>query len=367
VQLSAILVIDGQSPSAGALANLAPQIRSLPPRLPLVCAEMLGQSVLDRTVARLRTAGVRKICVVGGSGLRSLRWNPDVQAIVTERPCDRWPAAQQLVQRQCSQGIKTALMIGLGAYVQWNVVQALKCHKEHGRPLTQLEDATGPLDLWIVNSQWFSTAALGCTLPFRYGEFPGLPVPCRMHGYVNRLADARDLRRLVQDAFLSRCEIKPQGREMRPGIWMDEGARAHKSSRLVAPIYLGRSTKVGRFTVIARFSNLEHHCQVGEGTVVDATTVLAHTALGSGLDVSHAIVDGNEFMDLNRNVALRVEDPKLIRDTTPRPWLALVHRDYAAQPMRDKNSLESIYSHHLSRPAGKLMGMLFKSYGTTKG
>jgi hypothetical protein len=367
VQLSAILVIDGQSPSAGALTNLAPQIRSQPPPLPLVCAEMLGQSVLDRTVARILTAGVRKISVVGGPGLRSLRLKQDVQVIVTERPCDRWPAAQQLVKKQCNEGIKTVLVIGLGAYVEWNVAQALKCHDQHGKPLTQLEDVIGPLDLWIVNSQWFSTAAIGCTLPFRYGEFPGLPVPCRMHGYANRLADARDLRRLVQDAFLSRCEIRPQGREVRPGIWMDEGARVHKSSCLVAPIYLGRSTKVGRSTVVARFSNLEHHCQVGEGTVVDSTTVLAHTALGRGLDVSHAIVDGKEFMDLERNVALRIEDPKLIRDTTPRAWLALMHPDYAAQPMRDKNFLQSLYSQHLSRPAGKLLGMLFRGYGMTKG
>jgi hypothetical protein len=258
-------------------------------------------------------------------------------------------------------------MIGLGAYVEWSVVQTLKYHYQHEKPLTQLEDAAGPLDLWIVNSQWFSTAALGCTLPFRYGEFPGMPVPCRMRGYVNRLADARDLRRLVQDAFLSRCEIRPQGREVRPGIWMDEGARVHKSSRLVAPIYLGRSTKVGHSTVIARFSNLEHHCEVGGGTVVDAATVLAYTALGSGLDASHAIVDGNEFMDMERNVALRIEDPKLIRDTTPRPWLALVHWDYAAQPMQEKNTFESIYSQHLSRPAGRLLGVLFKGYAAIRG
>jgi NDP-sugar pyrophosphorylase family protein len=148
---------------------------------------------------------------------------------------------------------------------------------------------------------------------------------------------------------------------------MAQGARVHKSSRLVAPIYIGRSTKVARSAVIARFSNLEHHCRVGEGTVVDAATVLAHTALGGGLDVSHAMVDGNEFMDLERNVALRIEDPKLIRDTTPRPWLALVHPDYAAQPMRDKNSLESLYSQHLSRPAGKLWGALFKGYAAMRG
>jgi hypothetical protein len=241
-----------------------------------------------------------------------------------------------------------------------NVAEAVRFHRSHRKPLTQLEDKQGLLDFWVVDSNWFSSAATGCSLPFRYGEFPGLPVPCRVSGYVNRLEEARDLRRLVVDAFLSRCEITPQGREVRPGIWIDDSARVHKSARLVAPLYVGGSAKVGPSAVITRFSNLERRSQVGAGTVVDSASILPYTVLGCGLDVSRAVVDGNRFVDLNRNIALQIDDPSLIRDTTPTNWFVRPGREYAPQPRNGSDAFEFGYSQYLSRAAGRLSEVLFK-------
>jgi carbonic anhydrase/acetyltransferase-like protein (isoleucine patch superfamily) len=359
VRVSAVLVINDRPSSTGAVDEGASQERREPSRGSITCADILGQSVLDRTVARLRHAGVRTISVIGGRNLASLPSNRDVEIIEAGNSFARWPAAQRKMREQGVQGIETVLMIGLGAYMELDVAKAVKFHRAKGTPLTQLEDIQGPLDFWVVDSKWFNTAANGCTLPFRYGEFPGLPIPCRMTGYVNRLAEARDLRRLVLDAFLSRCELKPRGREVRPGIWADEGACVHKLTRLVAPIYLGRSTKVGPSAVITRFSNLERHCQVGAGTVVDSTSVLPHTVLGKGLDISHAVVDGNKFLDVNRNVALQIDDPKLIRDSAPRNWRAPASRENRSSN-RAKDAFEFEYSQYLSRAAGRLSEVLFK-------
>ena len=134
----------------------------------------------------------------------------------------------------------------------------------------------------------------------------------------------------------------------------------HKFTRLVAPVYLGRSTKVGSSAVITRFSNLERHCEVGEGTFIDGATVLPHTVLGSGLDVSHAVVEGNNFVDLNRNVALQIDDPNLIHDVTPRHSHIMAHREYASQANRGREVLEFEYSEFLARAAGKVSEVLFK-------
>ena len=101
---------------------------------------------------------------------------------------------------------------------------------------------------------------------------------------------------------------------------MDDGARRHRTARIVAPAYLGRDARMGRSAVVARFSNVERNCHVEEGTVVDSASVLSYTTLGRGLDVSNAVVHGNEFVDLGRNLAIRIDDPSLIRDTAPRPW-----------------------------------------------
>ena len=350
MNVSAILVISDTPSSTEGVNALAHYEQREHLRRSIICAEVLGHSVLDRTVARLRNAGVRTISVIGGPSLSSLPSNRDVDIIIAGNSFARWPAAQRTLREQSTQGIETVLVIGLGAYIELNVPEALAFHRTKGIPLTQLEDTQGPLDFWIVDSNWFSVAATGCTLPFRYGEFPGLPIPCPMTGYVNRLADARGLRRLVLDAFLSRCEIRPRGREVRPGIWLDDGARVHKSSRLVAPVYLGRSTKIGPSAVVTRFSNVERNCRVGQGTVVADASILPHTVVAGELDVSHAVVDGNRLVDLGRNLTVHIDDPNLIRDTTPRPWRVRAHRERALP-----NGVKDVFEFgYLSRAAGRL-------------
>lgn len=363
MRVSAILVINDRSSSAGFINDCAPQERRKPARGPMACAEILGKSVLDRTVARLRRGGIQLISVIGGpnlTSLTSLTSSRNFEVTVVGNPFARWTVAQAKVKEQSAQGIETIAMIGLGAYMELSVEDALEFHCAQGVPLTQLEDHQGPLDFWIVDADWFNAAATGCTLPFRYGEFPGLPVPCHINGYVNRLAEARDLRRLVLDAFLSRCEIYPPGQEVRPGVWIDDGARVHKFARLVAPVYVGRSAKVGPSAVVTRFSNVERRCRVGEGTVVDAATVLPHTALGSQLEVSHAVVDGNKFVDLDRNVALQIDDPNLIHDIIPRGSRVPAHLEYTSQPNRWGDVFEFEHSQFLSRAAGLLSEVLFK-------
>jgi len=85
--------------------------------------------------------------------------------------------AQRTVIAHRAKGLTLFLMVGLGAYMEVNLADAVRFHRAHGKPLTQLEDNQGSLDFWVVDSNWFSTAANGCTLPFRYGEFPVCPCP----------------------------------------------------------------------------------------------------------------------------------------------------------------------------------------------
>ena len=359
MRVSAVLVLNDRPLSAESIGKFASPKRDEFCKRSLSCIEILGQSLLDRKVARLRKAGVQAFSVIGGPDLSSLASHRDLEVTIATRPTERWSAAQRAIIAHRSKGFDLVLMVGVGAYMEVNIADAVRFHRAHGKPLTQLEDNQGSLDFWVVDSSWFSTAASGCTLPFRYGEFPGLPVACRVSGYVNRLQEARDLRRLALDAFLSRCEITPRGKEVRPGIWIDDGARVHKTARLVAPLYVGRSARVGPSAVITRFSNLERRTQVGAGTVVESSTILPYTVLGSGLEVSGAVVDGSRFVDLQRNIALQIEDPRLIRDATPSPWFAPAHSGTDLQP-RGGDAFEYGYSQYLSRAAGRLSEVLFK-------
>jgi carbonic anhydrase/acetyltransferase-like protein (isoleucine patch superfamily) len=358
VRVSAILVINDRLLSNGSTAS-AKSGRATS-RGSMACAEILGRSILDRTAARLQKAGIRNVSIIGGPTIPKLPSISPVEITVTENSFMRWSAAQQTLREHAARGFDTVFVIGVGAYLEFDVIDALKFHFTNGTPLTQLENASAPLDCWIVDSKWFRTAATDCTLPFRYGEFPGLPVPCQISGYVNRLQEARDLRRLVTDVFLSRCEIKPSGAEVKPGVWLDEGARVHRMTRLVAPVYVGRLTTVGPSAVVTRFSNLESNCQIGDGTIVDQSSVLQHTALGRGLDVSDSVVAGNELVDLDRNITVQIDDRNLLSDTTPRDWYVPAHRKFVAHTNRGQGAFSFEYGQYLSRAAGRLSEVFFK-------
>src|ERR1700722_11692643 len=137
-------------------------------------------------------------------------------------------------------GAEATLIIRVGAYVEWDFKDALLFHRAHGRASTRAFDREDPLDLWIVDSaQVTEEADLLATLS------EADPVRYVVRGYVNRLEHPRDLRRLVVDALTARCSLRPQGTEVRPGIWLDEGPRVDREARIGAPAFIGRGSVIG--------------------------------------------------------------------------------------------------------------------------
>ena len=103
------------------------------------------------------------------------------------------------------------------------------------------------------------------------------PQPARyfVRGYVNRLTGPADLRRLAVDALTSRCRLRPQGTESRPGVWMDEGAQVHRDARIVAPIFIGRGARISEQCLVTRCSSIESNCHIDYGTVVEDSSILS--------------------------------------------------------------------------------------------
>ncbi len=122
------------------------------------------------------------------------------------------------------------------------------------------------------------------------------------------LSRARDLRRLVVDALQGRCQLSPKGREIKPRVWVDDGAQLHRRARVVAPAYIGRASSVREDTLITRFSNVESFCEVDYGTAIEDSSVLSNSYVGIWLDVSHAVVCGSKLLNLSRNATLNLAD-----------------------------------------------------------
>ena len=281
------------------------------------CVELFGQSVLERTVARLKKAGLCSIAVIPGSDRVSFHETKEVRTAIPKDNEDRWTDVKRALLKDVQRGIETVLIAEIGAYVELDLPAALQFHRAKAQPITPIHDALGSLSYWIVDAASVLSSANGFSLPPGEERITSASVPYKVQGYANRLADPRSFRRLVVDAFLGRCSIAPNGREAKPGVWIDDGARFHKTARLVAPSYIGCNVRVQPGAVITRCSNLERNCNVGEGSLVSDASLFPHTMIGRGLDVSSALVDGNDFIHYGRNVSLRIEDAKLISSVPP--------------------------------------------------
>ncbi len=286
---------------------------------PLPCLEILGRSMLARTIEALRDAEVSPITLVGTESIaqRTGILPGDAEICLARMGEDVLRLAARKLEEHFAGGARMVLLQKLGAYIEFNLADMLQFHESRGGSICRAADGEGPLDLWMIEEDGASSA--GPNLDWEEQQVHWY----RSCQYVNRLRSVRELRRLVVDVLHSRCAIRPAGTEVRPGVWMDEQAHVHREARVVSPAYIGRRAKVQASALITRSSSLERDCEVGEATVVEDSSILPETNLGRWLDVSHAVVDGNTFVDLRSEVAVEIADSALVgraKSSETRMW-----------------------------------------------
>ncbi|HXC42957.1 MAG TPA: hypothetical protein VNY51_05465 [Candidatus Dormibacteraeota bacterium] len=284
---------------------------------PLACLDLLGQSVLDRVIHRLQHDGVKPITVVIRDEFSRLVRRSAATIHSVPSRLNLWSAAECVLREYVKHGVELVFLTRLGPYAELDLGHLIRFHRDAKQGVTAVTKDRESLDCWLIDAhQVRQTRRIGLpVLVDREGMASDLPYP--VPGYVGRLQDASDLRHLIVDAFLSRCSIRPKGREMCPGVWFDEGARAHRRARVVAPAYLGCGAQLRADTRVTRFSNLERGCYVHAGTAIDDASVLANTYVGKGLNVAHAVVDGNTLHPLRHNIVVEIPDAKLLGRTLP--------------------------------------------------
>jgi NDP-sugar pyrophosphorylase family protein len=320
----------------------------------LACVDLFGQSAVERMVARFKKAGLRNVSVIAGSECISFHETRDMRIAIPKSAEDRWPIVKRALLKDLQRGIDTVLIAQVGAYAEFDLPAALQFHRAKKQAITPIHDAEGSLSYWVVDVPRVLSGH-DFAFPPRENGITSPREPYVVAGYVNRLENARDFRRLAVDAFLGRCFITPAGREARPGVWIDEGARVHKTARLVAPCYVGSGARVQAGAVVTRSSNLERNCEVGESSLVSDASLLPHTMIGRGLDVSSAVVDRINFIDLERNVTLKIQDPSLISDVPPQKARVPAYVPEYGDTGRESPELDSEYAEYLTRAKGRLL------------
>src|SRR5215813_1200792 len=281
--------------------------------VPLGFLPVLGQPVLHRVVDRLKSAGIDSLSVLNAAELTSplvedarrgdLKW----QNVTSSQA---WRAAEEEFDALARGGAELALVLRLGPYAEIEIDPLLQFHLDQRNHTTQVCAADGLLDFFVLSGSRRNDAAF--LLRNKLGKMRVQTRRFTTDGYINRLQTAADLRQLTVDSLLQKTSIRPDGEQFRPGVWVGQGARIERNVRLVAPCYVGPSARVRSGSLITRGSSIEHHSVVDCGTVVEASTLLPLSYLGSGLDLVHSVVGFKRIASVKYSAELETEDTSLV-------------------------------------------------------
>jgi NDP-sugar pyrophosphorylase family protein len=318
VVLGAIVVVGAESTAHGRTASARAdwtRADALFPD-PLTCAEVLGRTVVEHIVERFVSATVEVVTVLVHSGVCSFLppFRRSLDRVTVQVADDLEAAIAGTLKKYAAEGVDYGFVIDGNTYTECDFIDLLWFHRGSHRAITPTFDRGGPLNLSITtcakvqasDAQKFLAPVLETGSDCYF-----------ISDYVHRLTHPQDVRSLVQDALHGRSEIRPLGKEIRPGVWVDDGAQVHKRARIVAPAYIGRGSIVREDTVITRCSNIENLCYIDYGTVIEDSSVLTNSYVGIWLDVTHAMVQGNNLWNLPRNVGVEIADPSVVRQNVP--------------------------------------------------
>jgi NDP-sugar pyrophosphorylase family protein len=283
---------------------------------PLECVEVVGRSALERLIERFVAIDVQHISVLVEAGsarlplFRSSYSNVTIQVV---KNLDSAISGELAAYAQ--EGIGHTFVISASAYAETDLLDLFCFHRESRQVVTQAFDREGSLNLWVVDCVKAESSHLATLLNSAgHDDAPKYFI----REYVNRMNHPRDLRKLATDILRRSCETGPSGKQVRPGVWLDDGADVHRRARIVAPAYIGCASKVKADALITRFSDIERDCCIDSGTVIEDSSILSNTTIGICLDLCHAVASGNKLWNLERDVAVELVDPKVMRFSTAR-------------------------------------------------
>ena len=283
--------------------------------VPIAYLDALGLPVVERVLRRLHHYGICKTTLISDAPADAAAWTrtPTLDRLekIDASGDEFWNAAEETFERYATEGADLVVALRIGPYVEVDYEDLIQHHLDHRCSVSMAVDATNSrLDLFVLNS----CGRMDARELFQ-SHLQHLRRDCEpflVTGYVNRLQNMADFRRLAMDGLLAKNAMRPEGTESKPGVFVGRGARIHRKARVVAPAFIGARAKVHASALITRGTVLEHHAVVDCGTVVENSTLLPFTRLGAGLDVVQAVVGFRRLAHLARNVEVEIADAKLV-------------------------------------------------------
>lgn len=266
--------------------------------------EILGRSLLDRTIDKLRQLPSVSVRVIPEPPIST-----SLLPARSAKPTSFVTAWEDAIAQHLQEGADQLLLLRVGSYCDLEYDDLLSFHRERGALLTQAYGNAGALDLAVVDAECLRAAET----PFRKALSALIPEQERYYyeGYTNQLKHPQELRKLVEDGLQGRCELRPAGDEVSPGIWIATGAHIHPSLKVEGPAFIGSRTRVAENCSISGSSSIERDCEIDCGTSVHQSCVLQGSYVGIALDLNRTIVGGKKLFHLDRNLHMEIDDDRL--------------------------------------------------------
>jgi mannose-1-phosphate guanylyltransferase/mannose-1-phosphate guanylyltransferase/phosphomannomutase len=124
-------------------------------------------------------------------------------------------------------------------------------------------------------------------------------VPFHAHAIGAYWSDVGNLREYIRgnaDALAGRVEVEIPGKQVRPGLWVDDETYVVASARVDPPVVIGRGCRIGEDVVIEGPSVIGDECVIEAGAHVARALVLQ----GSRLPAGAVLLDGIIGQRLNQ-------------------------------------------------------------------
>lgn len=276
--------------------------------------DVVGKNALQRMAERLQQYGISSITAVVETSSSFVNGRnhglPSDIPFISAAPERFWRTAETVFNDIAQNGAELVVLVRLGAYAEADFERLVQFHLDHHCRVTQMASGAQPLEIFCISASRRNDAAslFRTQLAHCRSECPLL----QHEGYLNQLADPRDLRQFAIDILQRQAQTCPAGKEAKPGVWIAPGALIEKGARILAPAFVGSLARIRAGAVITRCSSIERHAEIDCGTVVENSTVLPFSYVGAGLDLEHSVAGMGRIVNLRRDVTVTIADPKLI-------------------------------------------------------
>lgn len=102
-----------------------------------------------------------------------------------------------------------------------------------------------------------------------------------------------EYRRSHRDALSRKVRVAIPGREVRRGVWIEEGTRLMPRVKLEPPCLIGKNSLIGEGAVIGPWSSLGEGARVGKKAVIRNSILWNHVEVASHVHLDNCIISHN--------------------------------------------------------------------------